>query len=439
VTSEIFSLESRVQRMLDFEAALARAQAKVGIVPNEAAAAITNACAVENFDLTALSRDAELAGNLAIPLVKQLTANVAKQNPEAAKFVHWGATSQDVIDSGLVLQLRDGLELIERGLAELARALIAQIKQHRDTLMVGRTLLQHALPITFGFKAAGWLDAITRHRQRVRELRPRILVLQFGGAAGTLAALGSQGSAIAAALAQELNLALPAMPWHGQRDRVAEVATVCGLLVGTLGKIARDASLCMQTEVGELAEPSAPGRGGSSTMPHKRNPIGCAAALSAAIRVPGLVSTMLSAMPQEHERGLGGWQAEWETLPEIFKLASSALNHMTAVITALEVNADRMATNLNQSNGLIMAEAVTMALAAHLGKLEAHRIVEHACNKAIKESRHLCEILAQEPLIQTRISAAELEKLLDPAHYLGATQQFIDRVLAEAREAVNEI
>ena len=431
---DIFSEQSRIQRMLDFEAALARALAHVGVIPVAAADAIAKNCTSSQIDFVALARDAESAGNLAIPLVKQLTALVAKDNTEAAKFVHWGATSQDVIDSGLVLQLRAALDLIERGLAELTRALVAQIKQHRNTLMVGRTLLQHAPPITFGLKAAGWLDAITRHRQRLHELRARILVLQFGGAAGTLAALGFQGSAIAAALAQELNLALPAMPWHGQRDRVAEVATVCGLLVGTLGKIARDVSLCMQSEVGELAEPSAPGRGASSTMPHKRNPIGCAAALSAAIRVPGLVSTMLSAMPQEHERGLGGWQAEWETLPEIFKLASGALTHMTAVIASLEVNAARMTTNLNQSNGLIMAEAVAMALAAHLGKLEAHRIIEHACNKAIKESRHLREILAEEPLIQTQITATELEKLMDPAHYLGTTQQFIDRVLAAANE-----
>ena len=429
---DLFSDQTRIQRMLDFEAALARAQAQVGVIPVAAALTIAKNCTASQIDFVALAHDAELAGNLAIPLVRQLTALVAKDNAEVAKFVHWGATSQDVIDSGLVLQLRDALDLIDRGLAELTRALVAQIKQHRDTLMVGRTLLQHALPITFGFKAAGWLDAVTRHRQRLHELRPRILVLQFGGAAGTLAALGSQGSAIAAALAQELNLALPAMPWHGQRDRVAEVATVFGLLAGTLGKIARDVSLCMQTEVGELAEPSAPGRGASSTMPHKRNPIGCAAALSAAIRVPGLVSTMLSAMPQEHERGLGGWQAEWETLPEIATLTFSALNHMTAVIAGLEIKADRMATNLNQSSGLIMAEAVAMALAAHLGKLESHRIVEHACNKAIKESRHLREILAEEPLIQTQITAAELEKLMDPTHYLGATQQFIDRVLAAA-------
>ncbi len=431
---DIFSEQSRIQRMLDFEAALARALAHVGVIPVAAADAIAKNCTSSQIDFVALARDAESAGNLAIPLVKQLTALVAKDNTEAAKFVHWGATSQDVIDSGLVLQLRAALDLIERGLAELTRALVAQIKQHRNTLMVGRTLLQHAPPITFGLKAAGWLDAITRHRQRLHELRARILVLQFGGAAGTLAALGSQGSAIAAALAQELNLALPAMPWHGQRDRVAEVATVCGLLVGTLGKIARDVSLCMQIEVGELAEPSAPGRGASSTMPHKRNPIGCAAALSAAIRVPGLVSTMLSAMPQEHERGLGGWQAEWETLPEIFKLASGALTHMTAVIASLEVNAARMTTNLNQSNGLIMAEAVAMALAAHLGKLEAHRIIEHACNKAIKESRHLRAILAEEPLLHAHVPAAELEKIMDPANYLGATQQFIDRILAAANE-----
>lgn len=429
---DLFSDHTRIQRMLDFEAALARAQTRVGVIPAAAANAIEKNCTASQFDFAALTRDAELAGNLAIPLVKQLTALVANNDAEAAKFVHWGATSQDAIDTGLVLQLRDALRSIDHGLADLSRALVAQIKQHRATLMVGRTLLQHALPITFGLKVAGWLDAVTRHRERIKELRPRILVLQFGGAVGTLAALGSRGNAIDAALAQELDLALPAMPWHGQRDRVVEVATVLGLVVGTLGKIARDVALCMQTDVGELAEPTAPGRGGSSTMPHKHNPIGCAVAMSAAIRVPGLVSTMLAAMPQEHERGLGGWQAEWETLPEIFKLASGALNHMTTVMAGLEINVKRMRTNLDQTNGLIMAEAVAMALSAHLGKLEAHRIVEHACNKAMQESRHLREVLADEPLIQTRISAPELEKLLNPANYLGATQSFIDGVLAAA-------
>lgn len=429
---DLFSDHTRIQRMLDFEAALARAQTRVGVIPTAAANAIAKNCAASQIDFVALARNAELVGNVAIPLVKQLTALVAKNDAEAAKFVHWGATSQDAIDTGLVLQLRDALRSIDRGLADLSRALVAQIKQHRATLMVGRTLLQHALPITFGLKVAGWLDAVTRHRERIKELRPRILVLQFGGAAGTLAALGARGNAIDAALAQELDLALPAMPWHGQRDRVVEVATVLGLVVGTLGKIARDVALCMQTDVGELAEPTAPGRGGSSTMPHKHNPIGCAVAMSAAIRVPGLVSTMLAAMPQEHERGLGGWHAEWETLPEIFKLAAGALHQMTVVIVGLEVNTTRMRANIDQTNGLIMAEAVAMALAAHLGKIEAHRIVEHACNKAMQESRHLREVLADEPLIQTRISAPELEKLLNPANYLGATQSFIDGVLAAA-------
>ncbi len=420
--------------MLDFEAALARAQAKVGVIPAAAATAIANHCDASRFDLLALKSAAVIAGNLAIPLVKQLTALVEKGSAEASKSVHWGATSQDVIDTGLVLQLRDGLNAIDQNLANLSRNLITQIEQHRATLMVGRTLLQHALPITFGLKVAGWLDAVTRHRERLNEMRSRMLVLQFGGGAGTLASLGDKAITIATALAQELDLVSPEMPWHGERDRVVEVATTLGLIVGTLGKIARDVSLCMQTDVGELAEPSAPGRGGSSTMPHKRNPVGCASALSAAIRVPGLVSTMLSAMPQEHERGLSGWQAEWETLPEIFRLASDALKEMNDVIAGLEVNAERMRSNLDRGNGLVMAEAVAMALAIHVGKLESHHLVEQACRKSVNESRHLREILLEDKTIQAHIAPSDLETLMDPANYLGATQQFIDRVLSAAEK-----
>ena len=273
---------------------------------------------------------------------------------------------------------------------------------------------------------------MTRHRDRLKEIRRRNLVVQFGGATGTIAALGAQGGAVAVVLARELDLTLPAMPWHGQRDRIVEIATILGLMVGTLGKIARDVSLCMQTEVGELAEPRTPGRGGSSTMPHKRNPIGCAAALSAAIRVPGLVSTMLSAMPQEHERGLGGWQAEWETLPEIVIVAVDSLHHMTDVIAGLEVNAQRMRENLGRSNGLIMAEAVAMALATHIGKPEAHDVVERACRSAENESRQLRDVLLADRFVQAYISPSELEKLMDPANYIGATQEFIDAVLAAA-------
>jgi 3-carboxy-cis,cis-muconate cycloisomerase len=429
---DVFSDRIRVQRMLDFEAALASAQAKVAIIPGLAAQAIARKCDAALFDFDGLGRDAAPAGNLAIPLVKQLTALVAKDNDEAAKFVHWGATSQDAIDTGLVLQLRDALSLIEQHLGDLSNALVIQVKRHRNTLMVGRTWLQHALPITFGLKAAGWLDSITRDRQRFQEIRPRVLGLQFGGAAGTLASLGTRGIAVATELAQGLKLGLPASPWHSHRDRVAEVATTLGLLVGSLGKIARDVSLCMQTDVAELAEPAAAGRGVSSTMPHKRNPVGCATALSAAVRVPGLVSTMLAAMPQEHERGLGGWQAEWNTLPEIAMLAAGALDRMTEVIAGLAVDVERMSANLDRSNGLIMAEAVAMALGVTIGKLEAHRVMEQACLRAVRESRHLRDVLVEDPVIQARLTGPELEKLMNPTNYLGATQEFIDRVLSAA-------
>ena len=427
-----FSLELRVQRMLDFEAALARAQAKVGIVANDAASAIGAACVEANFDTSALSREAEFAGNLAIPLVKQLTTIVAKQNPEAAKFVHWGATSQDVIDTALVLQMRDGLREFDTALGKLSDALVTKIKQHRNTIMVGRTLLQQALPITLGFKMAGWLDGVTRHRQRLTEVQSRALVLQFGGAVGTLASLGNQGQIVAKELARELDLVLPDMAWHGQRDRAVEVATLLGLISGSLGKIARDISLSMQTEIGELSEPTQAGRGGSSTMPHKRNPVACAAILSAAIRVPGLVATMLSAMPQEHERGLGGWQAEWDTLPEIFDLTFTALNHAIEVIEGIDIDAERMVANLNSSHGLIMAEAVSMNLAQFVGKTEAHRIVEQACHRAQSDAKPLLDILAEDVHVRVHLSTSQLNEIMNPANYLGATEEIIERVLQKA-------
>ncbi|MFL6719149.1 MAG: 3-carboxy-cis,cis-muconate cycloisomerase, partial [Burkholderiaceae bacterium] len=327
----VFSDLDAVQRMLDFEAALARAEAAHGVIPEAAVAAIVACCDAARLDMPALAQAAAAAGNLAIPLVRQLTAAVLRQDQEAGKYVHWGATSQDAIDTGLVLQLRDALDLLDADLRALADGLAALARQHRATIMIGRTWMQHALPTSLGLKLAGCLDAVLRHRQRLEELRGRALVLQFGGAAGTLASLGDQGLNVAATLAQQLGLALPDLPWHTQRDRVAEAATVMGLITGTLGKLARDLSLMMQTDVAEVAEPSAPGRGGSSTMPHKRNPVGCAVALSAAVRVPGLVSTMLSGMVQEHERALGGWQAEWDTLPDIALLTSGALRQMREV------------------------------------------------------------------------------------------------------------
>jgi 3-carboxy-cis,cis-muconate cycloisomerase len=324
--SEVFSDAARLQRMLDFEAALALAEARCGVIPNAAADAIASKCKVELINTDALAGATVESANPAIPLVKQLTALVAKDNPDAAQFVHWGATSQDANDTGLVLQIREALKILEAELSALCSGLAELAQKHRSTPIAGRTLMQHALPTTFGVKVAAWLDGMNRHRDRFAHTRKRALVVQFGGAVGTLAALRNKGLQVAEALATELDLALPAMPWHTQRDRIAEVATTLGLCTGSLGKMARDISLHMQTEISEISEPAADGRGGSSTMPHKRNPVSAAIVLSAATRVPGLVSTMLSAMVQEDERGLGNWHAEWETLPEIFRLTARALH-----------------------------------------------------------------------------------------------------------------
>jgi 3-carboxy-cis,cis-muconate cycloisomerase len=290
--------------------------------------------------------------------------------------------------------------------------------------------MQQALPVTFGLKAAGWLSAIERHRQRVKELRVRALVLQFGGAAGTLASLGNRGLDVAAALAEELKLSLPAIPWHAQRDRVAEVATTLGLLVGSLGKIARDVSLAMQTEIGEAFEPAAPGRGGSSTLPHKRNPVSSAVVLAAAAKVPALVSVMLAAMVQEQERGLGNWHAEWETLPEICLLAAGALGQMTQVMEGLETDARRMRLNLDATRGLIMAEAVSSALAAKLGRQAAHELVEAACRRAVEQDGSLRDVLERDTKLAAHLSTAELDRLFDPENNLGVAEQLVDRVLA---------
>jgi 3-carboxy-cis,cis-muconate cycloisomerase len=428
----VFSDQAAVRRMLDFEAALARAEAAHGVIPAAAAAPIAACCKVEQLDLPALSQAAAAAGNLAIPLVKQLTAAVLRDDAEAGKYVHWGATSQDAIDTGLVLQLRDALDLLDADIAALADALASLARAHRDTTMVGRTWMQHALPTSLGLKAAGCLDAVLRHQQRLKDVRGRALALQFGGAAGTLASLGGTGTglAVAATLAQELGLALPDLPWHTHRDRVAEVATVLGLLTGTLGKMARDISLLMQTDVGEVAEPSAPGRGGSSTMPHKRNPVGCAAALTAAMRVPALVSTMLSGMVQEHERALGGWQAEWDSLPDIVLLASGALRQMRDVAAGLEVDAARMRANLELTHGLIMGEAVMLALGAAIGRMAAHKLVEQASKQAAASGRHLREVLGSDAEVGRHLSPEALDKLLDPANYRGEAGAFVDRVLA---------
>jgi 3-carboxy-cis,cis-muconate cycloisomerase len=431
---QIFSDESRVKSILRFEAALAVAEGRTGVIPAGAAQKIAESCVAETFDLSSIARDAARAGNIAIPLLKLLTEAVARQDKEAARFVHWGTTSQDAIDTGFLLQLRDGLVLVEKDLAFLTETLMALAILHRTTLVVARTWMQQALPTTFGFIVAGWLDAILRHRRRLIEIRPRVLSLQFGGAVGTLAALRGDGPEVARALAGELQLALPAVPWHAHRDRLAEIATFFGLLTGTLGKIARDISLHAQTEVGELFEPGGQGRGGSSAMPHKRNPVTSAVLLAAATRVPGLVSTILSAMPQEHQRGLGGWHSEWETLSQIVRLSGGALHHLAAMLPHLGVDTKRMRQNLDTTHGLIFTEAVSTAVAERLGKIEAHHLVESACERSFAEGRSLKEVLRDDTELRGHLTPTDLDSLFDAKNYLGSVEEFVDRVIAQANE-----
>ena len=428
---EIFSDEGRVQGMLDFEAALARAQARVGLIPPEVVADIELSCDARLFDFDALAIAIGSAGNSAIPLVKALGKQIAARSAEAERYVHMGATSQDVMDSGLILQLRRAIVLLEHDLARLADAMAEQAQRHAGTPLAGRTWLQQATPVTLGMKIAGWLGAVTRHRQRLNEIKPRLLCLQFGGASGSLAALGDQAFSVAEALAGELQLALPEQPWHTQRDRLVEFAGLLGLIAGSLGKLGRDVSLLMQTEVGEVFEPSAPGKGGSSTMPHKRNPVGAAVMISTATRAPGLVATMLAAMPQEHERSLGLWHAEWETLPELCCLVSGSLQQALQVIPGLQVDAERMAINLQSTKGLVLAEAVSIALAQRIGRDAAHHLVEQCCRRAVEQGAHLRQVLGETPQISEQFSSDELDRLLDPAHYLGQARHWVERTVAE--------
>ena len=425
----IFSARSTLQGMLDVEAALARALAAKGVIPVAAVDPWVRCCQADQIDIPSLVIAARDAGNIAIPMVKQLTAAVAAIDVDAARYVHWGATSQDVIDTGRVLQLREAINIITHELAALIDALAGMAQRYRDTPMIGRTWLQHALPITFGMKLAGWLDALLRHQQRLTACREQVCVLQFGGASGTLASLGEHASSVVQVMAHELDLAIPHLPWHAHRDRFVECATTLGMLTGTLGKIARDISLMSQTEVAELSELSAPGRGGSSSMPHKRNPVGSAAVLSAATRVPALVATLLSAMPNEHERALGGWQSEWETLPEIVSLSAAALAHLRSVIDGLHVDTERMRQNIDTSRGMVMAESVALALATSLGRAQAHQIVEAACHKAYAENSDLLTVLQTEPEVVGVLSKQRLVQLFDPLSYVGEAGSFVDRVL----------
>ena len=419
-----------LQHMLDFEATLARAEAAVGVIPASAVAPIAQACKAEAFELSALAEAATRSGNLAIPLVKALTAAVAKADADAARYVHWGATSQDVIDTAVMLGLRAAIDALLTDLDRAIAGFAGLARQHRDTAMVARTWLQHALPMPFGLKLAEYAAALHRSRTRLRRLRAEGLALQFGGAAGTLAALGDNGLAVAEKLATELKLPLPDAPWHTHRDRIAEAASVFAILTGSCGKIARDVSLMMQTDVAEAFEPSGEGRGGSSTMPHKRNPVAAATALAAAGMAPNLAATIFAAQVQDHERSAGPWHAEWPTLPTLQLVTSGALAATVDLAEGLEVDVARMRVNLDATHGLIMAEAVTFALAENIGRSDAHHVVEAAVKKAVAGKQHLRDVLTSDPKITAHLGADKLAKLFDPMAYQGVSQALIDRLLA---------
>ncbi len=425
----VFEEQVYFQRMLDVEAALARVQARLGIIPKEAAEAIVAAARVENLSVEDLAASARNVGYPVVGLVRGLSAAAG----EHGGWTHWGATTQDIMDTATVLQVREGLALIRTELVAIAHALAAQAERHRDTLIAGRTHLQHALPTTFGLKCATWLQPLLGHVQRLDQLRPRVEVVEFGGAAGTLASLGDDGIAVMEGLAAELGLAAPLAPWHVCREGLAESVSFLGLVAGSLAKIATDVILLAQSELGELAEPYVAGRGASSTMPQKRNPIASEYILAAARGVQALVPLMQGAMAQDHERATGPWQAEALALPQAFVLTHGALLHARAIAEGMVVDAAHMRRNLGATGGLIVAEAVMMGLAPHLGRGEAHHVVKHACDRALAAGISLADALAEQRDVTARLDRAAIDKLTDPAGYLGSSAAFIGRVLAAAR------
>jgi 3-carboxy-cis,cis-muconate cycloisomerase len=426
---EIFDDRALVARYVEVEVALARAQGRCGVIPADAArqiAALANPGALD-FDL--LRQETEIVGYPILPLVQQL----AKICGEAGRYVHWGATTQDIMDSAVVLQVRDALRLVEAELEDVRDILARLAAKHRDTPMAGRTHLQQALPVTFGYKVAVWLAMLDRHAERLAQLRPRILVGEFAGAAGTLASLGNRGLDVQAAMMEELGLGVPTATWHVARDGLAEAVNFLGLLTGSLGKVAYDVMLMASTEVAEVYEPFVKGRGASSTMPQKRNPISSELILAAAKAVRQHAGLMLDAMIQDFERATGPWHAEWIALPESFVLTAGALHQAKFMLDGLIVDERRMRANLDMTAGLIVAEAVMMGLAPHLGRNEAHDVVYAACRVVNEQGGRLADVLATMPEVAGRLDRQAIERLTDPANYLGMAPQMVDRVLAGRR------
>ncbi len=426
---EVFSDRALIARYVEVEIALARAQARCGVIPGDAAEAIARRCDVDALDFELLRRETDNVGYPILPLVHQLV----RQCGEAGRFLHWGATTQDIMDTAVVLQMREGLRIIGEDIAALQRILADLARTHRDTPMAGRTHLQQALPITFGYKAAIWLAMFDRHAERLAQLSPRVLVGQFAGAAGTLASIGEKGFAVQAALCEELGLGVPVATWHVARDGFAETINFLGLVTGALAKIALDVMIMASTEFAELAEPFVPGRGASSTMPQKRNPISSELMLAAAKGVRQHAGLMLDAMIQDFERATGPWHAERMAIPESFVLTAGALHQAKLALGGLVVHAGRMAQNLGLSKGLIVAEAVMMHMAPFIGRQPAHDVVYAACRVVNDTGRPLAEVLADDAQVARHFDRAALDRLTDPANYLGLAPAMVDRVLAHVR------
>jgi 3-carboxy-cis,cis-muconate cycloisomerase len=427
----IFSDEQRTAYYLEIEAALARVQGRLGIIPAEAAREIEAKCRIEKIDLNKLKQQTERIGYPILGVVQQIVAICAKGLGE---WCHWGATTQDITDTATVMQIRAALDLVEADMEKIAAALAGLARRYRDTPMAGRSNLQQAVPITFGFKAASLLAAFQRHRQRLAQLRPRVLVGEFAGAAGTLASLGADGLKVQAALMDELELGQPEIAWHTVRDRIGEVACFLGLLTGTLGKIAMDVKLLMQTEVAEVFEPFAEGRGSSSTMPQKRNPISSLYIHATAALVRQNAAALMEAAVADHERSTGPWEIEWIALPEIFLLSAGALSQTRGMVEGLEVDAARMRQNLDMTNGTIVSEAVMMGLGPYLGRQRAHDLVYDICREVAVSGTPLIDLLERNQEISRHLSRAELERMVDPANYLGLAGEMVDRVLASERK-----
>ena len=429
---QVFSDETRTGYYLEIEAALARAQARLGIIPEKAAHEIVRQCRIENIDLVRLKTQTERIGYPILGVVQQIVDLCADGLGE---WCHWGATTQDITDTAAILQIRAALDLVEKDMEAIAAALADLSRRYRDTPMAGRSNLQQAVPLTFGFKMAALLAAMQRHRERLAQLRPRVLVGEFGGAVGTLASLGADGLKVQAAMMEELGLGQPDIAWHTVRDRIGEVGCFLGLVTGTLGKISMDVKLLMQTEVAEVYEPFHEGRGSSSTMPQKRNPISCLYIHSTVALVRQHVAALLEAAVADHERSTGPWEIEWISLPEIFLLTSGALAQTRLLVSGLEVDAERMRANLDLTRGTIVSEAVMMGLGPHLGRQRAHDLVYDICRKVAATGEPLVDLLAKDAEISRNLKRAELEKMCDPASYLGLAGEMVDKVLArEARE-----